>query len=167
MCSLWAWKPFQSLFFGHMHKLDGLITWSSITNSNNSLFLGRAAAWGQPLLKASIFLLSRSLVVQLANLISQYLNSNIIYLFYCHKLRYDFFPLFGWIHSDWLSARCAMCTVTFPWEIGKWYFVTKIVQTCCEKNLFFTRTIYSNSERSEQFLVTECFFNLFLKVSHI
>ena len=29
-----------------------------------------------------------------------------------------------------------------------------------------TRTIYSNSERSEQFLVTEWFFNLFLKVSH-
>ena len=32
-----------------------------------------------------------------------------------------------------------------------------------------TRTIYSYSERSEQFFVTECFFNscLFLKVSHI
>ena len=30
-----------------------------------------------------------------------------------------------------------------------------------------TRTIYSNSERPEQFLVTECFFNLFLEVSHI
>ena len=30
-----------------------------------------------------------------------------------------------------------------------------------------TGTIYSNSERSEQFLVTECFFNLFLEVSHI
>ena len=29
------------------------------------------------------------------------------------------------------------------------------------------RTIYSNSERSEQFLVTECFFNLFLEVSQI
>ena len=28
------------------------------------------------------------------------------------------------------------------------------------------RTIYSNSERSEQILVTECFFNLFLEVSH-
>jgi hypothetical protein len=27
------------------------------------------------------------------------------------------------------------------------------------------RTIYSNSERSEQFFVTECFFNLFLEVS--
>ena len=30
-----------------------------------------------------------------------------------------------------------------------------------------TRTIYSNCERSEQFLVTESFFNLFLEVSHI
>ena len=28
------------------------------------------------------------------------------------------------------------------------------------------RTIYSNSERSELFLVTKCFFNLFLDVSH-
>jgi hypothetical protein len=26
---------------------------------------------------------------------------------------------------------------------------------------------FSNSERSENFLVTECFFNLFLEVSHI
>ena len=30
-----------------------------------------------------------------------------------------------------------------------------------------TKTTYSNSERSELFLVTECFFNLFLEVSHI
>ena len=30
-----------------------------------------------------------------------------------------------------------------------------------------TRTIYSNSESSQQFLVTECFFDLFLEVSHI
>ena len=29
------------------------------------------------------------------------------------------------------------------------------------------RIIYSNSERSEQVLVTKCFFNLFLEVSHI
>ena len=28
-----------------------------------------------------------------------------------------------------------------------------------------TWTIYSNSERSEQFLVTDCFFNLFLEIS--
>ena len=30
-----------------------------------------------------------------------------------------------------------------------------------------TRTIYSNSEKTEQFLVTECFFNLFLEISKI
>ena len=38
-----------------------------------------------------------------------------------------------------------------------------------EFKIFFeiTRTIYSNSERSEQFLVTECFFNLFLEISKI
>ena len=30
-----------------------------------------------------------------------------------------------------------------------------------------TWTIYSNSERSEQFLVTECFFKLFLEISQI
>ena len=29
------------------------------------------------------------------------------------------------------------------------------------------RIIYSNSKRSEQVLVTECFFNLFMEVSHI
>ena len=49
----------------------------------------------------------------------------------------------------------------------KWYFVTKIVLTyyvkknvqVIEKNLWIfeiTRTIYSNSKRTEQFLVTEC-----------
>ena len=35
------------------------------------------------------------------------------------------------------------------------------------KKFEITRTIYSNSERSEKFLVTECFFNLFLEVSYI
>ena len=65
----------------------------------------------------------------------------------------------------------------------KWYFVTKIVLTYFEKKLFWwsrktfeirisnifeiTRTIYSNSERSEQFLVKECFFYFFLEVSQI
>ena len=70
----------------------------------------------------------------------------------------------------------------------KWYFVTKIVLTYCEKKLFewlrktfeirdwrprifkhfeITRTIYSNSEWSKQFLLTESFFNLFLEVSHV
>ena len=62
------------------------------------------------------------------------------------------------------------------WEISqKWYFVTKIVLTYCEKKLFLwsrktfeiTRTIYSNSEKSEQFLVSECCLNLLLEVSQI
>ena len=35
-----------------------------------------------------------------------------------------------------------------------------------KKSFEITRTIYSNSESSEQFLVTECFFNLFLEISH-
>ena len=59
--------------------------------------------------------------------------------------------------------------------LKQWYFVSKIVLVI-EKNrssrpricnLQVTRTIYSISERSEQFLTTECFFNLFLEVSHI
>ena len=52
-----------------------------------------------------------------------------------------------------------------------WYFAL----TYCEKKLFYrlrktfgiARTNYSKCERSEQFLVTECFFNLLLEVSHI
>jgi hypothetical protein len=40
-------------------------------------------------------------------------------------------------------------------------FCAKTVLTYCEKK------IYSNSDISEQFLVTECFFNLFLEVSYI
>ena len=35
------------------------------------------------------------------------------------------------------------------------------------KNFEITRTICLNSEKSEQFLVAECFFNLFLEVSQI
>ena len=77
------------------------------------------------------------------------------------------------------------CSIDY--KIQQWYFVTKIVLTYCEKKLFLwsrktfeiqgwrlrickifeiTRKIYSNIERSEQFLVTECFFNLFLEISH-
>ena len=50
--------------------------------------------------------------------------------------------------------------------IHKSYFVTKIVLVI-EKIFEITRTIYSNSERPEQFLVAECFFNFFLEVSHM
>ena len=59
----------------------------------------------------------------------------------------------------------------------KWHFVAKSVLTYSERKKFLwprickifdiTRTISSNSERSEQFLATACFFNLFLEVSQI
>ena len=63
-----------------------------------------------------------------------------------------------------------------------WYFVPKIFLPYGEKKIvlvienFFwnsrlkaeiTRTIHSKSEKSQQCLVTECFFNLFLDVYHI
>ena len=48
-----------------------------------------------------------------------------------------------------------------------WPFTVWINWSSDFKNFEITRTIYSNSERSEQFLVTECFFNLFLEVSQI
>ena len=54
--------------------------------------------------------------------------------------------------------------------VGKWqwYFVTKVVLTYFKKKMFeITRTIYSKSERSEKFLVTECFLNLFLEIRTI
>ena len=70
----------------------------------------------------------------------------------------------------------------------KWYFVIKIVLTDCDKNcssdrekllkfkaegrefkkkIEITRTIYSNSEKSQQVFVIGCFFNLFREVSHV
>ena len=43
----------------------------------------------------------------------------------------------------------------------------KLLKFKAEGKIFeITRTIYPNSERSEQFLVTELFFNLFLEVSN-
>ena len=67
--------------------------------------------------------------------------------------------------------------------IQDWYFVTKTVLTYCHwfrktleirglrprigKFFAITRPVYSNSERSGQFWVTECFFNLFLEGSYI
>ena len=70
------------------------------------------------------------------------------------------------------------------WRWQKWYFVSRIVLTYCEKKMFywsrkffeiwgwrpriykffeFTRTVYLNSERSDKFLKTELIFNLFLE----
>ena len=106
-----------------------------------------------------------------------------------------------WVTNDWwawhpylwkkgviLYVQVSVLVLTYTLENrkNKWYSVSKIILTYCEKILFWgsrktfeirgwrprvckifeiTRTIYSNSERSEQFLVTECFFNLFLQVS--
>ena len=87
-------------------------------------------------------------------------------------------PFTLWINcSNFTFYKFSAFSLEFQnfFSITKWYFVTKIVLTYCEKKLFewsrnnfeITRTIYSNSERSEQFLVTECIFNLFLEVSLI
>ena len=80
-----------------------------------------------------------------------------------------------------LSPLIILVYLMMTWLSEKWYFVTKIVPSFCE-NCFWkfsafslefqeffsiTGTIFSNSERSEKFLVTECFFNLFLEVSPI
>ena len=86
------------------------------------------------------------------------------------------------ITMNLLLQVCSLCS-------GKiWYFVTKIVLNYREKKLLHwskktfeirgwkprtfknfevTWRIYSNSKRSEQVLVTECFFNLFLEVYQI
>jgi len=72
------------------------------------------------------------------------------------------------LHPNWLNA----CNLRLP--------AIRACLTMCDrekllkfkakgrefaKHFEITRTIYSNSERSEQFMVTECFFNLFLEVS--
>ena len=99
-------------------------------------------------------------------------KTNLLYGYFKSK------PLAVWPHDSTAEAKAKETR----------YFVTKIVLTYCEKKLFYwsrfffeiwdwrprickkfeiTRTIYSSSERSEQFLVTECFFNLFLEVFQI
>ena len=103
------------------------------------------------------------------------------------KFNIEFYKLLKTMKIS-LLVQPYFCLSMFSRDSDIWYFVTKIFQTYCEKkivlgieknfwnsrlkaenlqNFEITRTIYSNSERSEQFLVTEFFFNLFLKVSHI
>ena len=93
---------------------------------------------------------------------------------------YNHTPYGGYVESIKQKRVVSLCQ--------KWYFVTKIVLTFCEKkncssdrekllkfeaegqefaNILrsleqFVQTVKG---RSEQFLVTECFFNLFLEVS--
>jgi hypothetical protein len=81
--------------------------------------------------------------------------------------------MFGFIYKT---------STKIDWKSLKWYFVTKIVLTYCEKKLFWRsrktfeiqgwrprifKILKILSERSEQFLLTECFFNLFLEISQI
>ena len=110
------------------------------------------------------------------NLGNEAKNWKIISLFF-HQIELKTLPL---------QSVNPCCVLHVKSNQKKWYFVTKIVLTYCEKKMFewlrktfeirgwrprickifeIVRTIYSNSERSEQFLVTKCFFNLFLEVS--
>ena len=52
-------------------------------------------------------------------------------------------------------------------KLSKYFFETRGWRTRIYKFFEITRTIYSNSERSEPFLVKECLFISFLDVSHI
>ena len=79
--------------------------------------------------------------------------------FSCMFVNPNFFPNLNSNCSNLLNMRNlqepvkkAICTNDL-WKFQKFFSIT--------------RTIYSNSERSDQFLVTECFFNFFLEVSHI
>ena len=76
----------------------------------------------------------------------------------------------------WYAFTSVRWVMDFPTSICKiWYFVSKLVLTFCEgkivlvieKNFEIIRTIFFISERSQQLLKTECFFNLFLEVSQI
>ena len=132
--------------------------------------------------------------------VSYSFHSSTVFLggFHCHSqlctyLLFCFYFVHVYIGlTTWTNKVIIECNVTkdlaslLRWSstlddyrmFGKWYFVTKIVLTYCEKKLFYwsrktfeilgwrlticknfeiTKTIYSNSERSEQFLVTECF----------
>ena len=100
-------------------------------------------------------------------------NLNILYRNICQKKSFLFWK---WeLFAKKKLCQCFACKYQIYGEHEEWYFVTKIVQTYCEKNcssdigcsrpkaeylqIFdITRRIYSNSEMSEEFLVTECFF---------
>ena len=64
------------------------------------------------------------------------------------------------------SAEEKMVFCYQNWSHILWEKIVLVI----ERNFWnwrITRTIFSNSERSEQYLLTECFCNLFLEVSHI
>ena len=69
-------------------------------------------------------------------------------------------------------AFCYQNSSDLLWEkivlvIAKKFWNSSLKAENLQKKLEITRTICSYSERSEQFLVTECFFNLFLEFSEI
>ena len=75
------------------------------------------------------------------------------------------------VKNEWILNRLRNIGILLPklfWPTAKkktveiWGWRPRICKT-----FEIRRTIHSNIERSEQFLVTECFFNLFLDVSHI
>ena len=72
--------------------------------------------------------------------------------------------LIGNVVSKIFSTQCEKKNVLLIEKIFAKFFKFQ-PQSC--KRFEITRTIYSNSKRSEQFLVIECFFNLFLQVSNI
>ena len=84
-----------------------------------------------------------------------------------------------WNYQSWIEDYChdlllrsiprtARHPPSFPGKLKLVFCYQNCSDLLWEKIvLVITRTICSNSERSEQFLVTECFFNLFLEVSHI
>ena len=67
-----------------------------------------------------------------------------------------------WLY--WLRAG-AQCTIYKVLNFRFGILLPKLFDPTVRKNFEITRSIYSSSERSEEFLVTECFCNLFVKVS--
>ena len=70
----------------------------------------------------------------------------------------------------WGWEKYEICDWQFGILLPKLFWPTVRKNCSCDrekKKIEITRTICSNSERSEQFLVTECFFNLFLEVSQV
>ena len=74
-------------------------------------------------------------------------------------------------YDDDQTTPCNNEGMVFCYQNGSDLLWEKILKFEAERQKFakFLRLqiIYSTSERSEQFLVTECFFNLFLEVSNI
>ena len=108
----------------------------------------------------------------------------LLFYSYPHQRKHPFCKFMS--HNSMLVSKCNLNLKKDPWffktknDVEKWYFVTKLFLPTVRKNcssdqgklLKFEargefaknlRTTYSSSEMSEQFLVTECFFNLFLE----